>query len=104
LLKKGIFSPSSQLSVLSLISFASAPNPYANDVTLNLKLSRVSYTTVAIYDNLGRLIWEDGSGSSLEAGEHAIHIDGRNFPSGTLYARISTGFGEVKTLKLVHEK
>ena len=33
-----------------------------------------------------------------------MHIDGKNLPSGTLYARISTGFGEVKTVKLVHDK
>jgi hypothetical protein len=64
----------------------------------------MTYTTIAVYDVLGRLVWGDGRGSSLEAGEHSIHLDATNFPSGTLYARIATGFGEVKTVKLVHEK
>jgi hypothetical protein len=64
----------------------------------------MAYIQLAIYDVIGRLVWGDGRGSSLEAGEHTVHIDGTKLLSGTLYARISTGFGEVRTVKLVHEK
>ena len=35
---------------------------------------------------------------------HRVYLDGNSLPSGTLYGRISTGFGEVKTVKLVHEE
>jgi hypothetical protein len=92
-----------QLPSQYLASFTSSPNPFVNETTLQFTLNRMTYTTVAVYDELGRLVWGDDGGASLEAGEHTIHLDGKNLPSGTLYARISTGFGEVKTVKLVHE-
>ena len=87
-----------------LASFTTRPNPFTVETSLNFTLNRMAYTQLAIYDVLGRLIWGDGRGSSLEAGEHTVHIDGKDLPSGMLYARISTGFGEVQTVKLVHEK
>ena len=85
-------------------SFTSISNPFIKETTLEFTLNRMSYVTLAVYDELGRLVWGDGKGSSLEAGTHAIHLNGNALPSGTLYARIATGFGEVKTVKLVHEK
>ncbi len=87
-----------------LASFTSTPNPFSGETTLQFTLNRMTYISVSVYDELGRLVWGDGKGSSLETGVHQVHIDGKNLPSGTLYARISTGFGEVKTLKLVHKK
>ena len=87
-----------------LASFTSSPNPFVKATTLEFTLNRMTYITVSVYDELGRLVWGDGRGSSLEAGTHDIQIDGSKLPSGTLYARIATGFGEVKTVKLVHEK
>ncbi len=87
-----------------LASFTSNPNPFKNETTLDFTLNRMAYIQVAVYDDLGRLVWGDGKGSSLEAGKHTIQIEGSKLPRGTLYARISTGFGEVKTVKLIHEK
>jgi hypothetical protein len=105
-LLKGAVTPITGSSFPSeyITSFTSSPNPFNNATALQFTLSRVTYTTIGIYDELGRLVWGDGRGASLEAGEHTIQLDATNFPSGTLYARISTGFGEVKTVKLVHEK
>jgi hypothetical protein len=91
------------LSTIYLALFTSNPNPFNKETTLEFTLNRMAYTTVAVYDELGRLVWGDGRGSSLEAGMHQIHLDGKDLPHGTLYARISTGFGEVKTVKLIHE-
>jgi hypothetical protein len=104
LLNSRVKTPSSPLSSQYLASFTSSPNPFKKETTLQFALNRMTYITIGIYDELGRLVWGDGRGSSLEAGDHTIHLDATNFPSGTLYARISTGFGEVKTMKLVHEK
>ncbi len=103
LLKAGVVSPSTQLSTQYLASFTSSPNPFMNETSVEFTLNRMSYVTLAIYDELGRLVW-GYPGSSLEAGMHTVQIDGAKLPSGTLYARISTGFGEVKTVKLEHEK
>jgi hypothetical protein len=104
LLKSGVPSPSTPLSSQYLASFTSSPNPFRKETTLEFTLNRMAYVTLAVYDELGRFVWGDGRGTSLEAGTHTIHLDGSALPSGTLYARIATGFGEVKTVKLVHEK
>ena len=101
----------SSLSSTYLASFTSSPNPFTNGLTLRFILNRMSYTYLGIFDELGHQVWSDvedppgqGKGSSLESGVHEIHIDGNAFPNGTYFARISTGFGEVNTLKLIHEK
>ncbi len=104
LLKDAVSSGTSPLSSQYLASFTTSPNPFIGETSLEFTLNRMSYVTLAIYDELGRLVWGDGRGSSLDAGTHEVHIDGRSLPSGTLYVRIATGFGEVKTVKLVHEK
>ncbi|MBS1904960.1 MAG: T9SS type A sorting domain-containing protein, partial [Bacteroidetes bacterium] len=95
---------SGQLSSTYLASFTGTPNPFTKETELTYVLNRMAYVTVAIYDPLGRMVWGDGKGRSLDAGVHTIRIDGTGLPSGTLYARISTGFGEVKTVKLVHQE
>jgi hypothetical protein len=86
-----------------IASIQSSPNPFVGETSLRYELNRRTYVTASVYDALGRMVWGDGKGRSLDAGSHTIRIDGSTLPSGTLYARISTGFGEVKTVKLVHE-
>jgi hypothetical protein len=63
----------------------------------------MAYIVLTVYDDLGKVVWGNEKGTSLEAGRHTISLDGASLPRGTLYARISTGFGEVKTLKLVRQ-
>ncbi|MDP4218973.1 MAG: T9SS type A sorting domain-containing protein [Bacteroidota bacterium] len=84
-------------------SFTSSPNPFTNVLTLAFTLDQVEHVDLAIYDILGHVVWGDDNGLPFEAGTHTITVDGKSLPHGTLYARISTGFGEVKTVKLVHE-
>ncbi len=87
-----------------LSSFTSIPNPFIDETNLRFTLNRLAYLTIAIYDELGRPVWGDGSGRTFEVGEHEISIDGKSLLIGSFYARIATGFGEVKTVKLVHVK
>ncbi|MEI8133675.1 MAG: hypothetical protein WCH46_01200 [bacterium] len=86
-----------------LASVNSTPNPFTSETTLDFTLNRMTYVTVGVYDELGRWVWGDSHGYSLEAGKHTVYIDGKDLPYGALYARISTGFGEVKTVKIMHE-
>jgi hypothetical protein len=104
LLNSGVKPTTTGIGKSYLASLTSSPNPFIKETTLQFTLNHMTYITVSIYDELGRLVWGDGRGSSLEAGLHSIHLDASSFPSGTLYARIATGFGEVKTVKLVHDK
>ena len=86
-----------------LNTFTSNPNPFITSTKLNFTLNRTTYVTIEVYDLLGNKVF-DNAGRSYDAGSYEISLDGNSLPSGTLYARIATGFGEVKTVKLVHEK
>jgi len=103
LLKSGVVSTSTGIGMPYLASFTSNPNPFTTFVKLNYVLNRMSYVTIEVYDLLGNKVYGN-AGHSYEAGSYEINLDGNTLPSGTLYARISTGLGEVKTVKLVHEK
>jgi hypothetical protein len=103
LLKSGVASPSTPLSSQYLASFTSSPNPFTAETKLRFALNRMSYVAIEVYDLLGNKVYGKGSGRTYEAGSYEIALDGKMLPHGTLYARISTGFGEVKTVKLVHE-
>ncbi|MBS1903732.1 MAG: T9SS type A sorting domain-containing protein [Bacteroidetes bacterium] len=104
LLTRSVNDPLPSVAGLGLGACSSSPNPFTQDLSLNVTLNRMTYVSVSIYDPLGRMVWGDAKGRSLDPGLHTIHIDGTGLPSGTLYARISTGFGEVKTVKLVHQE
>ena len=96
-------SPSTALPSIYLASFTSTPNPFKAETTLSFELNRMAYVTVEVFDPLGRKVWGDDHGYSLDKGIHTAHLDGAKLSSGSYYARISTGFGEVKTVKLVKE-
>jgi len=102
LLKASVPSPTNDATSY-LSSFTSSPNPFKTETHLRFHLNQVAYVTIGIYDVLGYQVWGDEKGKSFEAGEHEITIDGSSLPQGPLYARISTGVGEVKTVKLVKE-
>ncbi|HYM19817.1 MAG TPA: T9SS type A sorting domain-containing protein [Candidatus Kapabacteria bacterium] len=104
LLNHNAVTPSSYLPSQYLASFTTNPNPFKNETTLSFTLNRMAYVTVDVYDILGHKVWGDDHGYSLDAGVHQVRIDGAGLPTGTLYARISTGFGEVKTVKLVKQE
>jgi hypothetical protein len=84
-----------------LSSLTSSPNPFKNETHLRFHLNRVAYTTICVYDVLGHQVWGDGKGRTYEAGDHEIGVEGASLPEGSLYARIETGFGEVRTIKLL---
>jgi hypothetical protein len=102
LLKSGTPSPTT-VGGNYLTSFTSSPNPFKSETHLRFHLNRMAYTVIGIYDVLGHQVWGDGKGRSLDIGDHEVMIDGRLLPEGSLYARIETGFGEVRTVKLVKE-
>jgi hypothetical protein len=89
--------------VASMItSFSALINPFLRETIIEFTFSQSTLYQFAIYDVLGHLVWKNKE-ATFESGLHQIHLNGQTFPKGRLYARISTGFGEVKTIKLVHE-
>jgi hypothetical protein len=85
-----------------IASFTANPNPFREEVALQFKLNRTSYISIEIFNLLGRVIWES-KGRTFTDGSHELSVEAQSLPEGTLYARITTGFGEVKTVKLVKE-
>jgi hypothetical protein len=94
----------SWLSDQYIASLTSSPNPFQSATNLRFELSRMSYVMIEVYDLLGNKVYGNGARKTYEAGSYEVALDGKSLPHGTLYARIATGFGEVKTVKLVHEK
>ncbi len=86
-----------------LSSFTSSPNPFTANTKLHFALNRMSYVTIEVYDLLGNKVFSNAA-RSYDAGSYEILLDGKTLPQGILNARISTGFGEVQTLKLVNEQ
>ena len=87
----GVVSPSNPLSSQYLTSFTSSPNPFITESSLEFNLNRMSYVTLSVYDELGRLVWGDGRGSSLEAGMHEVHIDAASFPAARFMQEFRQG-------------
>jgi photosystem II stability/assembly factor-like uncharacterized protein len=79
----------------------SVPNPFTSESKISFSCAKPIKMDLKIVDILGKELFSESK--TFEAGNNNWLVDGRDLPSGTLYARISTGFGEVKTVKLVHE-
>jgi hypothetical protein len=95
--------PSMPYSQTIIASLTSTLNPFKTETTLEFVLNRMAYITADVYDVLGHKVWGSDRGGTMDAGAHQMRIDGAGMSSGIYYSRISTGFGEVKTVKLVKE-
>ena len=95
-----------------ITSATASPNPTQNGVTITFGTAQDAYVKIEVFDVMGRV---PGSGDRvpgtggpgfeefLTAGNHSLPISMSSLPSGTYYARISTSFGESRTVKLVKE-
>jgi hypothetical protein len=68
-----------------------SPNPFAVSARLTLEVAEAQHVTIAVYDALGRrvAVLHDGE---VEAGTHALALDGSSLPAGLYVVRI-TGEG-----------
>jgi hypothetical protein len=102
LLNSSGVSPSVPLSQTYLSSFTANPNPFTGELQLHFHLNRMSHCSLQLFDILGNVVFAS-AGRTYEEGDRDMVLDGKSLPTGTYYARISTGFGEVKTIKLIKE-
>ncbi len=79
-------------------------NPFTANTAILVHTSSTTLIRVALYDMLGREVQTNGIGRVIEAGRHAIAIDGTKLDPGNYYARVSTSDNEVLTVKLSHIK
>ncbi len=96
---KDAFTPSTKTK---LEYFTVSENPFKEETTLRFGLADAEYMKIEIYDLLGNKVYSDSK--LFGEGDEEWRIDGKLFERGTLYARLMAMNGEIKTVKLVHEK
>jgi flagellar hook assembly protein FlgD len=64
------------------------PNPFTGETRFTLELAETQAVTVEVYDGLGRrvAVLHDGT---LEAGAHALVLDGAELPAGAYVVRVT---------------
>jgi hypothetical protein len=77
------------------------PNPFNPTTTIRFRLSMQGFTSLTIFDMLGREVQSLVS-EKLSAGSYSIPWDGRDFSSGVYFYRLQAGnFVETKKLILL---
>lgn len=77
------------------------PNPFNPATTIEYAIPHRTRVELAVYDILGRMVKELLNGEQ-DAGTHLVRFDGRAFPSGVYYYRLTTEeFTETKAMVLV---
>jgi hypothetical protein len=66
------------------------PNPFNPTTTIAFTLRIAGFTTLKVYDILGREVATLSRGR-LEAGEHNLNFNGSALPSGLYFARLNSG-------------
>lgn len=95
---KDAFTPSSSKKILYLTV---SENPFTTETTLKFGLSDGEYMRMDVYDPLGKTLFSDTRLCSV--GDNSWLLSSPNLPRGSMYVRLSTLGGEVKTVKLAKE-
>ncbi|MEM8558346.1 MAG: T9SS type A sorting domain-containing protein [Bacteroidota bacterium] len=77
---------------------AAYPNPFTDDVTLQIELPEAAGLTLDVFDVLGRHIQTQRA--TRVAGDHTLVLDARAWASGTYVVRLSTEDGAVQTVRM----
>jgi hypothetical protein len=84
-----------------LDNLTASTNPFTDQTTLETTIGDAMMLRLEIFDLLGRQLYAENRFFSV--GDMQWTLDGKNFPEGTFYARVSTNRGNVKTIKLVRQ-
>ncbi|MDP4236033.1 MAG: T9SS type A sorting domain-containing protein [Bacteroidota bacterium] len=78
------------------------PNPFSTATTISFSTAKREYIDVKIFDQLGSECAHLVSGE-LDAGDHVYQWNALHLSPGVYTFVLRTGFGEVKTVKLIRE-
>ncbi len=77
------------------------PNPFNPSTNIKFSLPKGSFTTLIVYDELGRQVNELVS-EDLKAGTYEVNFDASELPSGTYFYKLTSGnFIETKRMILI---
>lgn len=77
-------------------------NPFSDQTTIGTSIADAMMVKLEIFDVLGKQLYTENR--FFSAGDVRWTLDGKGLPGGSLYVRLSTIGGKVKTVKLVHDK
>jgi hypothetical protein len=78
------------------------PNPFNPSTTIKFNLLQTGYTTIKIYDILGKEI-ETLLDGKMNAGNHEVHWNAQNLSSGVYFYKLQSGSMSL-TKKLIYQK
>jgi hypothetical protein len=76
-----------------------APNPFSNEVSVNLSLVKPTKVDAKVYNVNGELVQTIHSGS-MDAGDHQLVFDGRNAAAGVYFMQVDAG-GQTMSARMV---
>ncbi len=66
------------------------PNPFSSSTTITITLPEADNVNLAVFDMLGRKIYEFANSTFLSAGEHRFTLESQNLESGMFYVNFAT--------------
>ena len=82
--------PSPEHGLPTTFAMSVYPNPFNPTATLSFTLPQREFTSLRLYDLLGRIVREQNLGWK-EAGEYRITLDAQSLPSGTYITQLQAG-------------
>ncbi len=79
--------------------FQNYPNPFNPTTTIRFTLQVSSFTSLKVYDVLGREVVATLVNGELHAGEHSVQFNAKQLPSGVYYYRLQSG-NNIQTMKM----
>lgn len=77
------------------------PNPFNPSTTFSFTIPQTTFTSLAIYDMLGRSVATVAYGQ-LNAGNHTMNFDASFLPSGVYFYKLSSGkFSDIRKMMLL---
>ena len=89
------------LQSIDLGGLRTSKNPFTDETTLETTISDAMMLRLEVFDVLGKQVYLENE--FFSPGDVRWTLDGKLLPKGSLYARVSTISGGVKTVKLVKE-
>lgn len=89
-----------------LTTATASPNPTGSGTVLTFGMAQTAYVRVELFDVLGTVVRGPSSAvrgfeEYLGVGNHSVPLDMSTLPSGTYYARLTTAYGETRTVQIV---
>ena len=97
-----VVSDHSPSSPAAFALFPNYPNPFNPTTTIAFELPIMAKVTLKVYNILGREVGVVMNGEVMEAGQHTVKFDGRDFASGVYFYQLNVGnYSEVHKMVLL---